>query len=231
MSRNRCRRRVWYILLGKHISDQAKWLTVYAKAKIWTLWLIGPINRNYLFAFVCFFVCLSVCSAPVLRQQLMAAIRMSLYVWIPWEGRPVRTVVPMPPLPVSISTPWRPRNPATYSKVSCPKYNPRRHAKQSQMPPLSRLGRGYGTRVLFAIYPVIRKSKDEMDRPLLMFEICLSLFSEFRSSPTPSPYATALLPMGDQIAETIYSKPESVCPSRISYYASSQLTQVCVPLH
>lgn len=52
--------------------------------------------------------------------------------------------------------------------------------------------------------------------------------TEFRSSPTPSPYATALLPMGDQIAETIYSKPESVCPSRISYYASSQLTQVCL---
>lgn len=49
---------------------------------------------------------------------------------------------------------------------------------------------------------------------------------EFRASPTPSPYATALLPMSDQIAETIYSKPESVCPSRISYYASSQLTQV-----
>lgn len=48
----------------------------------------------------------------------------------------------------------------------------------------------------------------------------------FRGSPTPSPYATALLPMGDQIAETIYAKPESVCPSRISYYASSQLTQV-----
>lgn len=48
----------------------------------------------------------------------------------------------------------------------------------------------------------------------------------FRSSPTPTPYATALLPMGDQAGETIYSKPESVCPSRISYYASSQLTQV-----
>ncbi|KNC30539.1 hypothetical protein FF38_02290 [Lucilia cuprina] len=53
-----------------------------------------------------------------------------------------------------------------------------------------------------------------------------NIFEKFRSSPTPSPYATALLPMGDQIAETIYSKPESVCPSRISYYASSQLTQV-----
>ena len=51
-------------------------------------------------------------------------------------------------------------------------------------------------------------------------------FLGFSGSPTPSPYATALLPMGDQIAETIYSKPESVCPSRISYYASSQLTQV-----
>lgn len=48
----------------------------------------------------------------------------------------------------------------------------------------------------------------------------------FRSSPTPTPYATALLPMGDPAGETIYSKPESVCPSRISYYASSQLTQV-----
>lgn len=54
----------------------------------------------------------------------------------------------------------------------------------------------------------------------------LSLSTGFRSSPTPTPYATALLPMGDQVGETIYSKPESVCPSRISYYASSQLTQV-----
>ncbi|KAM8713893.1 hypothetical protein ACLKA7_014107 [Drosophila subpalustris] len=54
-----------------------------------------------------------------------------------------------------------------------------------------------------------------------------SLFDRFRSSPTPTPYATALLPMGDQAGETIYSKPESVCPSRISYYASSQLTQAC----
>ncbi|XP_017835309.2 tyrosine-protein kinase RYK-like [Drosophila busckii] len=54
-----------------------------------------------------------------------------------------------------------------------------------------------------------------------------SIFDRFRSSPTatPTPYATALLPMGDQSGETIYSKPESVCPSRISYYASSQLTQ------
>uniref|UniRef100_A0A1B0BNP5 Uncharacterized protein n=1 Tax=Glossina palpalis gambiensis TaxID=67801 RepID=A0A1B0BNP5_9MUSC len=61
-----------------------------------------------------------------------------------------------------------------------------------------------------------------------------NIFEKFRSSPTPSPYATALLPMGDQITETIYSKPESVCcPSRISYYASSQLTQhlvFCQPL-
>ncbi|KRG04135.1 uncharacterized protein Dmoj_GI19983 [Drosophila mojavensis] len=53
-----------------------------------------------------------------------------------------------------------------------------------------------------------------------------SIFDRFRSSPTPTPYATALLPMGDQAGETIYSKPESVCPSRISYYASSQLTQL-----
>jgi len=30
----------------------------------------------------------------------------------------------------------------------------------------------------------------------------------------------------EQATETIYSKPESICPSRISYYASSQLTQV-----
>ncbi|KAH8297329.1 hypothetical protein KR044_010419, partial [Drosophila immigrans] len=54
-----------------------------------------------------------------------------------------------------------------------------------------------------------------------------SIFDRFRSSPTPTPYATALLPMGDHAGETIYSKPESVCPSRISYYASSQLTQPC----
>ncbi|XP_070141550.1 uncharacterized protein [Drosophila kikkawai] len=53
-----------------------------------------------------------------------------------------------------------------------------------------------------------------------------SIFDRFRSSPTPTPYATALLPMNhEQAAETIYSKPESICPSRISYYASSQLTQ------
>ncbi|CAD7078245.1 unnamed protein product [Hermetia illucens] len=58
------------------------------------------------------------------------------------------------------------------------------------------------------------------------FPLTESKKSWFKSSPTPSPYATALLPMGDQIAETIYSKPESICPSRISYYASSQLTQV-----
>lgn len=57
-----------------------------------------------------------------------------------------------------------------------------------------------------------------------MFFLCPP--TGFRSSPTPTPYATALLPMGDQAGETIYSKPESVCPSRISYYASSQLTQV-----
>uniref|UniRef100_A0A1B0DG39 Uncharacterized protein n=1 Tax=Phlebotomus papatasi TaxID=29031 RepID=A0A1B0DG39_PHLPP len=44
---------------------------------------------------------------------------------------------------------------------------------------------------------------------------------------SPSPYATALLalPQSQDIAETIYSKPESLCPSRVSYYASSQLTQ------
>ncbi|CAD7015172.1 unnamed protein product [Ceratitis capitata] len=55
-----------------------------------------------------------------------------------------------------------------------------------------------------------------------------NIFDRFRSStPTPSPYATALLPVGGdhQIGDTIYSKPESICPSRISYYASSQLTQ------
>ncbi|XP_055858556.1 tyrosine-protein kinase Drl isoform X1 [Episyrphus balteatus] len=62
--------------------------------------------------------------------------------------------------------------------------------------------------------------------PLTESKKSCNIFDRFRGSPTPSPYATALLPMGDQIAETIYSKPESVCPSRISYYASSQLTQV-----
>ncbi|XP_033233432.1 inactive tyrosine-protein kinase RYK-like [Drosophila pseudoobscura] len=59
-----------------------------------------------------------------------------------------------------------------------------------------------------------------------------SIFDRFRSSPIPTPYATALLPMGDQTqaGETIYSKPESICPSRISYYASSQLTLTQPPL-
>ncbi|KAH8401269.1 hypothetical protein KR009_004204, partial [Drosophila setifemur] len=57
-----------------------------------------------------------------------------------------------------------------------------------------------------------------------------SIFDRFRSSPTPTPYATALLPMNhEHTGETIYSKPESICPSRISYYASSQLTQVSAP--
>lgn len=56
----------------------------------------------------------------------------------------------------------------------------------------------------------------------------------FRSTPSPSPYATALLPIGqpnsnnnsnsdNNNSESMYAKPESVCPS---YYASSQLTQV-----
>ena len=53
----------------------------------------------------------------------------------------------------------------------------------------------------------------------------------FRSTPSPSPYATALLPLGQNGTagtgtESVYAKPESVCPSRVSYYASSQLTQV-----
>nr|XP_029710288.1 tyrosine-protein kinase RYK-like [Aedes albopictus] len=56
----------------------------------------------------------------------------------------------------------------------------------------------------------------------------------FRSTPSPSPYATALLPLnhahsqqnGLTTTESVYAKPESVCPSRVSYYASSQLTQV-----
>lgn len=48
----------------------------------------------------------------------------------------------------------------------------------------------------------------------------------YRQPPSPSPYATALLPMGQQTTESVYAKPESICPSRVSYYASSQLTQV-----
>ncbi|XP_055374226.1 tyrosine-protein kinase Drl-like [Condylostylus longicornis] len=59
------------------------------------------------------------------------------------------------------------------------------------------------------------------------FPLTESKKSWFRNTgSTPSPYATALLPTSDQIAETIYSKPESVCPSMISYYASSQVTQL-----
>ncbi|XP_055374417.1 tyrosine-protein kinase Drl-like isoform X2 [Condylostylus longicornis] len=48
---------------------------------------------------------------------------------------------------------------------------------------------------------------------------------------TPSPYATALLPMGNhQIAETIYSKPESVYQSDdVAYYASSNVPQYVMP--
>ncbi|EDS34140.1 tyrosine-protein kinase [Culex quinquefasciatus] len=63
-----------------------------------------------------------------------------------------------------------------------------------------------------------------------------NVFIRFRSTPSPSPYATALLPLnhghsngGLATTESVYAKPESVCPSRVSYYASSQLTQVCVP--
>lgn len=71
---------------------------------------------------------------------------------------------------------------------------------------------------------------------LLILNILCSPFAGFRSTPSPSPYATALLPLnhghsngGLATTESVYAKPESVCPSRVSYYASSQLTQVCVP--
>ncbi|XP_038120680.1 tyrosine-protein kinase Drl [Culex quinquefasciatus] len=65
------------------------------------------------------------------------------------------------------------------------------------------------------------------------YPISESKKSWFRSTPSPSPYATALLPLnhghsngGLATTESVYAKPESVCPSRVSYYASSQLTQV-----
>nr|XP_029734570.1 tyrosine-protein kinase Dnt-like [Aedes albopictus] len=66
------------------------------------------------------------------------------------------------------------------------------------------------------------------------YPISESKKSWFRSTPSPSPYATALLPLnhahsqqnGLTTTESVYAKPESVCPSRVSYYASSQLTQV-----
>ncbi|XP_050074129.1 tyrosine-protein kinase Drl [Anopheles maculipalpis] len=62
------------------------------------------------------------------------------------------------------------------------------------------------------------------------YPISESKKSWFRSTPSPSPYATALLPLGQNGTatgtESVYAKPESVCPSRVSYYASSQLTQV-----
>uniref|UniRef100_A0A182WTV9 WIF domain-containing protein n=1 Tax=Anopheles quadriannulatus TaxID=34691 RepID=A0A182WTV9_ANOQN len=62
------------------------------------------------------------------------------------------------------------------------------------------------------------------------YPISESKKSWFRSTPSPSPYATALLPLGQNGTagtgtESVYAKPESVCPSRVSYYASSQLTQ------
>ncbi|KFB40015.1 AGAP006405-PA-like protein [Anopheles sinensis] len=63
------------------------------------------------------------------------------------------------------------------------------------------------------------------------YPISESKMSWFRSTPSPSPYATALLPLGAPNGtaamgtESVYAKPESVCPSRVSYYASSQLTQ------
>lgn len=68
---------------------------------------------------------------------------------------------------------------------------------------------------------------------LLLFSY--SKCTGFRRTPSPSPYATALLPMTPPpqhqqqpptVNESVYAKPESVCPSRVSYYASSQLTQV-----
>uniref|UniRef100_A0A182PFN3 WIF domain-containing protein n=1 Tax=Anopheles epiroticus TaxID=199890 RepID=A0A182PFN3_9DIPT len=64
------------------------------------------------------------------------------------------------------------------------------------------------------------------------YPISESKKSWFRSTPSPSPYATALLPLGQNGnvtgTESVYAKPESVCPSRVSYYASSQLTQAGV---
>lgn len=76
---------------------------------------------------------------------------------------------------------------------------------------------------------------NEHPYPIPFFCFTLSpSYEGFRTtSPTPSPYATAnLLPVNGcnnnimMAGETIYSKPESICPSHISYYASSQLTQV-----
>lgn len=59
-----------------------------------------------------------------------------------------------------------------------------------------------------------------------MIDVVLGYFLGFRRTPSPSPYATALLPLGQQTTDSVYAKPESIAPSRISYYASSQLTQV-----
>lgn len=71
---------------------------------------------------------------------------------------------------------------------------------------------------------------------ILLFTPVACLFLGFRSTPSPSPYATALLPLnhahsqqnGLATTESVYAKPDSVCPSRVSYYASSQLTQVSI---
>lgn len=62
---------------------------------------------------------------------------------------------------------------------------------------------------------------------ILIDELISNQIIGFRRTPSPSLYATALLPLPQhQTCESVYAKPESVCPSRISYYASSQLTQV-----
>ncbi|KAH8272523.1 hypothetical protein KR026_000175, partial [Drosophila bipectinata] len=91
----------------------------------------------------------------------------------------------------------------------------------------------YATIASLNKYPAeSKKSCSIFDRKLISWHPAWTTsnpaLTGFRSSPTPTPYATALLPMNhDQAVETIYSKPESICPSRISYYASSQLTQAC----
>lgn len=64
----------------------------------------------------------------------------------------------------------------------------------------------------------------------------LPLPASRRSSPSPCPYATTNIGSATYIASTngsgryshhIYSKPASTyCPSRVSYYASSQLTHL-----
>lgn len=153
----------------------------------------------------------------------MAATRTCSSAWIRLAGRPVRIAAHTPPLPAWTNTRW-----ATAKcrvRVVSPGhtllYYFQINRQRCALSPICKIHANFLT----------QSNRNQLRSPL-------PFIIGFRRSASPSPYATALLPMTQHnvmtqlinhqtiAAESVYAKPESVSPSRLSYYASSQLTQV-----